>query len=73
MGRVQDQAKESPGSESVVLRIDETDEPDWKSIAKAAQGEAASLGKQLAEALKKLNTESAVEPCFAVVIVVGPL
>jgi hypothetical protein len=50
----------------VVLRIDESDEPDWKSIAKAAQAEAASLGKQLADALKRLNELSVEPPCFAI-------
>jgi hypothetical protein len=53
-------------SNPVVLRLQESDEPDWKSLAKAAQAEAASLGKQLADALKKLNTDSAEEPCFAI-------
>jgi hypothetical protein len=46
----------------VVLRIDESEEPDWKGIAKAAQAEAKELGKQLEAALKNLGGELAEKP-----------
>jgi hypothetical protein len=50
----------------VVLRIDESDEPDYKAERDAARKEAKELGRQLAAALKRLSAESAVEPCFAI-------
>jgi len=49
-----------------VLRLRESEEPDWKAEAKRLKEENRSLGKQLADALKKVATEDSVEPCFAV-------
>ena len=54
-------------SNPVVLRLQESDEPDYKAERDTARKEAKELGRQLADALKKLSTESATEPCFAVV------
>lgn len=50
-----------------VLRLRESEEPDWKAEAKRLKEENRSLGKQLADALKKVATEDAEQPCFAVV------
>lgn len=38
-----------------VLRMIESEEPDWKSIAKAAQAEAKGFAKQVADLTKKLK------------------
>ena len=49
-----------------VLRLRESDEPDWKAEAKRLKEENRSLGKQLSDALKKVATDDSVGPSFAI-------
>jgi hypothetical protein len=53
-------------SNPVVLRLQESDEPDYKAERDAARKEVKELARQLADALKKLSTEGVEQPWFAV-------
>jgi hypothetical protein len=51
-----------------VLRLRESDEPDWKAIAREAQAEAKRFARQVTELTKKLQAFQADErPVFGVV------
>lgn len=49
-----------------MLRLAESLERDYKAEVKRLEEEKRSLGKQLADALKKIATDDSVQPCFAV-------
>lgn len=50
-----------------VLRMIESEEPDWKSIAKAARAEAKGFAKQVAELTRQIGAARIDEkPCFGV-------
>jgi hypothetical protein len=52
---------------TVVLKMQEADEPDYKALWKESEAQRKELGRQLADALKKLNAATVDEkPCFGV-------